>query len=178
MKSDKKINSIVLCIAELLVGILLLIKPVGFTSGIIICAGVAMMVKGIIDVVAYFRTPAQAAAQQKRLSTGLIALLIGAFCAFRYQWLMSAVPFLGIIYAVILLLLGVEKIQTAVDQRRLGNAKWYIVAIAALISIVCALIIFLNPFSVATYLWVFTGISLIVEALADIVSFVMNMKKA
>ena len=177
-KPDKKVNSMILCIAELLVGILLLIKPVGFTSGIIICAGVGLMVKGIADVVGYFRASAQEASLQQGLSRGLVCLLIGAFCAFQYQWLMSAVPFLGIVYAVMLLLLGIDKIQTAVDARRLGNEHWFYPAISAAISVVCAIIIFLNPFTTTVYLWMFAGISLIVVAVMDIVSFAMNQKKA
>ena len=91
---------------------------------------------------------------------------------------MTAVPFLGVVYAVALLMLGVEKIQTAVDERRMGNSKWYIVAISAAISIVCALVIFLNPFGTTVALWMFTGISLIVEAVADIISFFMNRQTA
>lgn len=177
MNKDKKINSLILCVAELIVGILLLIKPVGFTSGIIICAGIGLMVKGLVEIIRYFRTSAQAAAEQRSLSRGLIMLLVGGFCVFRYQWLMAAVPFLGVIYAVVLMMLGVEKIQTAVDQHRLGNDRWYIVAISAAIAVICSLIIFFNPFATTVYLWVFTGISLIVEAVADIISFAMNQKK-
>ena len=63
MKKDKKINALFLCIAELIVGILLLIKPIGFTSGIIICAGIGLMVKGLVEIIRYFRTSAQTAAQ-------------------------------------------------------------------------------------------------------------------
>lgn len=177
-KNEKKANALAVCLAELLIGILLLIKPVGFTSGIIICCGIVMAVKGLADIVKYFRTPANEAAKQQKLASGLVALLVGLFCSFKYQWIMSAVPFLGVIYAVMLLLLGVEKLQTAIDQRRMGQDKWFWMAIAAAISLVCALIIFLNPFTTTVYLWMFTGISLIVEAVADIVSFAMNQKKA
>ena len=37
---------LILCIAELLVGILLLINPVGFTAGIVIAAGVLLIASG------------------------------------------------------------------------------------------------------------------------------------
>lgn len=177
-KLDRKIQSMILCIAELLIGVLLLIRPVGFTSGILVCTGVGIMVKGVTDIIAYFRTPAQEATLQKGLSRGLVCLLVGAFCAFRYSWLMSAVPFLGVVYAVLLLLLGVDKLQSAVDERRTGNEKWFCPAIAAAIATVCSIIIFLNPFTQTNYLWIFTGIALIVEAVIDIVSFALNQKKA
>ena len=51
-------------------------------------------------------------------------------------------------------------------------------AISAVISVVCGAIIMFNPFTTTVYMWMFTGISLIVEAIADIISFAMNQKNA
>ena len=45
---------LILCIAELLVGILLLINPVGFTAGIVIAAGVLLIASGLQSVVRYW----------------------------------------------------------------------------------------------------------------------------
>lgn len=175
-KLDKKIKALLLCIAELLIGVFLLIKPVGFTSTIIVCAGLGLMVKGLMDVVRYFRTSAREASLQEGISHGLIFLLIGAFCAFQSEWLMQAVSFSGIIYAVVIMLLGVDKIQSAVDARRLGSKYWFYPAISAIISIVCVVIIFLNPFSVERNLLVFAGVVLIVEAVLDMIYLVMENK--
>ena len=36
----ENINTIVICLCEILVGVLLLINPIGFTSGIIIMLGI------------------------------------------------------------------------------------------------------------------------------------------
>ena len=94
------------------------------------------------------------------------------------KWLLAAFPFVGMIYGIMLVLLGIEKVQTAVDQKRLGAGKWYMPAISAAISVVCGVIITLNPFTTMVYMWMFTGISLIVEAIADIISFAMNRKNA
>ena len=55
IKKNKRINALVLCLGELIIGILLLVKPVGFTSGIIIAIGVALMMRGVMDVVSYFK---------------------------------------------------------------------------------------------------------------------------
>ena len=52
------INSIALCLIELIVGILLLINPASFTSGIILIAGIVIMVlglvEGILDIITLF----------------------------------------------------------------------------------------------------------------------------
>ena len=52
MKSLKEnANSIALCLFELVVGILLMINPIGFTSGIIKIAGVVMLALGVVEIV-------------------------------------------------------------------------------------------------------------------------------
>ena len=42
------IKEIIFCISELVIGILLLINPVSFTSGIIVLLGVSMLATGIL----------------------------------------------------------------------------------------------------------------------------------
>ena len=68
-----------------------------------------------------------------------------------------------------MLLAGVSKIQTMVDMLRLYNNKWFWVGINALISIVCGVIILWAPFETTAILWIFAGVSLIIEAVMDIV---------
>ena len=76
-------NSMILCLAEAIVGTLLLVNPAAFTTSIIMFAGIALMVIGLIDAVKYFQTEAAEAAASQQLARGLIALLAGAFCAFN-----------------------------------------------------------------------------------------------
>ncbi len=48
-------GSILTCIVEITIGILLLINPVGFTVGIIMTLGVVLTITGISNIVGYFR---------------------------------------------------------------------------------------------------------------------------
>lgn len=41
-KIDRNVGNLVMCIAEAVIGILLLVNPVGFTSGIIIALGIVL----------------------------------------------------------------------------------------------------------------------------------------
>ena len=176
MTNNKKSNAVVVCTAELLIGILLLVKPVEFTAGIIMAVGMGLMVKGAMNIISYFKTEPHIASQQNSLAKGIILLLTGCICTFKTEWLLSAFPFMAMVYGVMLLMIGIQKLQTAVDGKRLGNSNWHIVAITSILSIVCSVVIFLSPFSTAVYLWMFTGISLIAEAVADIVAIIVNRK--
>lgn len=165
------------CILEILVGILLLVNPVGFTSLIIIGAGVVLMVAGLSGVIRYFRTEVYEAAGSRLLLKGLVALLAGGFCAFRSGWFIATFPVITLLYGVVILLTGLAKVQWMVDAIRMKRSKWFIAGISALVSIVCGVVIISSPFSTTAILWMFTGISLIVEAVIDALSLIFGGRK-
>ncbi len=169
-------NTIILCIVEVVVGILLLINPVGLTAGIIIAAGIALMVDGLLNVIRYFRSSQEEAAAGLLLMRGLVALLAGAFCAFNPEWFIITFPVIAILYGVAVLIGGLGKVQITIDMLRAKNSKWWWGAISAVISIICAIVMINNPFSSTVVLWWFTGISLIVEAVFDLITLVMSRK--
>jgi len=169
-------NTIIMCIVEVVAGVLLLIKPVGFTVGIIIATGIAFMVDGLLNVIRYFRSKPEEAAVSQLLMRGLIFMLAGAFCTFNPQWFMITFPMIAILYGIVVLIGGLGKVQMAMDMLRLKNAKWWWGAISAVVSIICALVIINNPFSSTVALWWFTGISLIAEAVFDVITLIMKIK--
>ncbi|MCM1487933.1 MAG: DUF308 domain-containing protein [Firmicutes bacterium] len=176
--SKQVIGTIIVCLVEIAVGVLLLIDPIGFTSGIIIVVGAGLMINGIINVIKYFRMSAEDAARQQLLMQGLTSLLIGAFCVFNPNWFIVTFPMIAFIYGVVVLISGVGKIQRTVDMLRLKIKNWILSAISAVITIICAAIIIANPFATTVALWMFTGISLIVEALLEVVVLIISRSKS
>ena len=174
----EQVNSIVLCLFELMVGVLLLIDPVGFTTWIIFVAGFVLMVLGILEVVKYFRTDAEEASLGQTLAKGILLLIAGGFCTLKTEWFIVTFPVLTIIYGVVILVTGVGKVQMTVDMLRRKNRKWFWAAISAVVSIACAVVVLGNPFASTAVLWAFTGISLIVECVLDIVTMILGKKGA
>ena len=163
------LKEIIFCIVELVIGILLLINPVSFTAGIIVLCGVSMLATGILFGFKYFCMTPEEAKRGNLLTWGLILILLGIFCIFRSDWFIATFPILTVIYGLMMLLAGVSKIQTMVDMLRLHNNKWFWAGINALISIACGVIILWAPFETTAVLWIFAGVSLIVEAVLDII---------
>ncbi len=177
MKTWKQNGSaIILCIIEVVVGVLLLVDPVGLTTSIIIAAGVAFMLAGLLDVIRYFRCSPEEAAVGQLLMRGLLALLAGGFCAFNPGWFIVTFPVIAILYGIAVLIGGLGKVQITMDMLRAKHSKWWLAAINAVISIACALVIIGNPFSSAIALWWFAGISLIVEGVFDLVTLILRRK--
>ncbi len=177
MKSLKEnVAGIVLSLFELVVGVLLLVNPVGFTVGIIMVAGIVLILLGLIDVARYFRTSVDEAVLGQMLTKGLLSLLVGIFCVWKTEWFIVTFPVLTILYGVLLLVAGISKIQLTVDMLRWKSKKWFWAAISAAVSIVCAIVILRSPFSTTAVLWMFIGASLIVEGILDIVAMVAGKK--
>lgn len=174
---QKNGGSILMCVLEILVGVLLLVDPTGFTSAIIIAAGAALILYGVICIVRYFRADAAEGALRQSLFKGLLLLLGGLFCVLRSKWLAdTAFPLLAILYGIGILVSGIGKIQWMADMIRFGRKRWYLPAISAVLSLIFAAIILCNPFTTTAVLWSFTGIVLIVEAVFDIVAIALGGK--
>lgn len=61
----RNLSSMAMSIAELIIGILLLVNPIGFTSGIIIAFGIVLMIMGVSKTIKYYRAePEEAAVSQ------------------------------------------------------------------------------------------------------------------
>lgn len=175
-KFNRRKGNLLTCIAELLIGILLFINPVGFTSGIIIMLGVILAVSGIVNLFGYFRAAPEDAAEQGGLAKGLGLLLAGTFCMFRSNWFIVTFPLLTVIYGVLTLLGGINKVQWAIDMLRAKQKYWFVAIISAVLTLVFSALILANPFASTAVLWTIIAVTLIVEAVIDIVAFILGRK--
>ncbi|MBQ9148067.1 MAG: DUF308 domain-containing protein [Oscillospiraceae bacterium] len=173
----RNLSSMAMSLVEVIIGILLLVNPIGFTSGIIIAFGIVLMIMGIGTTIRYFRTEPEEAAVGQIFAKGLLMFLAGAFCAFNSHWFIATFPVLTLVYGVVILIMGITKIQWTMDIIRMKRSKWFWAAISAAISIVCGVVIITSPFSTTAVLWMFIGISLIVEAVFDMIGSIFGNRK-
>lgn len=62
------------------------------------------------------------------------------------------------------------------DMLRAKQKYWFVEVIGAILTIVCAVLILANPFTSAAFLWTFIGVTMIVEAVVDVVAFILGRK--
>ena len=173
---DRSLMNLILCIGEIVIGALLLINPIAFTSAVLVALGVILVLLGGARLMGYFRAVPEVAAQSGGLVTGLSFLLAGLFCIFRWEWFVLTFPILTVVYGVLTLANGINKLQWAVDALRLDQKYWYLAMIGAGLTLVFGALIVFNPFTTTSVLWTFIGISLIIEAVLDILCFVFGKK--
>lgn len=167
---------IAMCLAEIVIGILLLINPVGFTSGIIVILGILLAVLGIGSIIGYFREKPEEAAQKNELVKGLVFVSIAFVCIFKTGWFIAAFPLITVFYGVLIYVLGISKVQWAIDMLRKKQKYWFIALTGAALSLVFAALVLANPFSSTAALWNFIAVSLIIEAVADTLTFIFGNK--
>ena len=171
------LGSLVMSLAEMVIGVLLLADPVGFTSGIVGVFGILLMITGVWHVFRYFRTAPEAAATGRILSRGLLELCAGVFCAFRSHWFVAAYSVLTLVYGAGILISGIVKIQWTVDIIRMKRRKWFWMAISGAISFFCGMTVIAAPFRSAAVLWMFVGVTLVVDAVIDMLGTVFGNRE-
>lgn len=160
----------ILC--EIALGILLFINPMGFTEAVIKLAGAVMIISAVFEAVRYFRLPPMEAHLEQGFAKALMLLCAGLFCLLKTGWFLSTFPIFAFIYGVVILVCGIVRLQWTVDMIRVKADRWYISGIGALLTIVLAGIIIFNPFTATEVLWRFVAITLIISAVADILTLI------
>lgn len=163
---------IALSLCEIIIGILLLINPVGFTSAIIIAAGVMLLALGAVSVIRYFRQSPAEAAKNRLLAKGLGMVIVGLFCVLHSAWFLATFPLLTMLYGAAMLLASFIRLQWTVDALRMKKDSWTWIGLCAALSLVFSVLILFNPFASVNILWMFVSISLIAEAVMDMMTVV------
>ena len=159
---NRNLINLIVCIGEILIGALLLINPMGFTSAVLILLGIALIAVGAWKILTYFRSEPEAA--------------LGLFCAFRWEWFIITFPVLTVLYGIITLMNGINKVQWAIDLLRLKQKYWFIAMIGAVCTLLFGILILANPFESTAVLWSFIAVTLIVEAVVDILTLVFGRR--
>ncbi len=175
LKSFSKNLTVSLC--EIVIGILLIIDPVKFISGILIALGIVLIALGVENIIVHFNSEPEFAVSNNKLSMGLVYIAIGLFLSIRHKWLIESFSILTFIYGAVILFVGFIKIQWTVDFIRLKRKQWILALISSLFSVVSAVIILANPFESTEILWTFSGVSLIIQAVLDIVTIFIKSKR-
>lgn len=163
---------------EIVIGILLLCQPVNFTNIAIIISGILLALRGLLCIGKYMRSELKVASREQNLAKGLMLLAVGLFCALNSRWLLDTFSSLTILYGAAILVMGFYKLQRMVDMLRARHTHALWAAASALMALAVGFVILWNPFGNPAALWIFIGISLLIEALVDLISLFLRSKKA
>jgi uncharacterized membrane protein HdeD (DUF308 family) len=129
-----------------------------------------MIVYAIWLLIKYIRSTTMEKIISFRLSGGLALLVTGVLLLFSPRYLEELLPF---IWGLALLFGAFIKIQYAFGEKMLGIEKWWIMLIFAAFSLALGVISLSNPAFLGDSRSLIIGIMLIIEAIIDVVVFIM-----
>lgn len=159
-----KLDCLFVAIICILFGVTLLIWPTLSALAACYLLGGVLAVCGIVRIISYFTDGTQALFQTD-LFLGLVFSVAGIWILLRPQSVGSLVFSLT---AIVILLHGFLDVQEALNLRRAGYQRWWVVLLLGLVSIILALLSLLNPFESLTVLTAFIGASLIYDGVSEV----------
>ncbi|MCD8028562.1 MAG: DUF308 domain-containing protein [Erysipelotrichaceae bacterium] len=174
-KIKENTRNIIICLGEFIIGILLFINPIDFTSGIIIVGGILLLCMGLGNIVSYFRK--EVSLSNRGLSTGIIYILLGGFCILQYQWFIDTFTIITMLYGAVMLVVGIDKIQWGADLKRNKRKYWYYGILDSFLTIFLAIVILMSSSMSSDILWIILALSLVVIAIFDLVTIILGAKE-
>ncbi|WP_287387142.1 HdeD family acid-resistance protein [Lachnospira sp.] len=162
------INEIILLsIALIVVGVYLIIEPMG--AQIVICRifGALFLVWGVLRVITYFKTDKSVIFASFGLVQGLTLIFLGLFFIINP---VEIAAFFGIILSIVVMINGVLMIQYAIELKRLNSPSWWLEILSGILMLILGVVALVNPFATSATLMVFIGVILIYEGIVNLVS--------
>lgn len=172
-KGGYVVSSIAFCT----VGFLLLLHPE--ISAVVICKGIGILlaVCGAFKICGYLSQDLYRLAFQFDLAGGILAVIMGILMLFRSDGILR---FLNLVLGIVVLIDGLLKIQTALDARRFGLERWWLIGMAALLASILGFLIMIDPFGGAGIAgaMMLLGATLFMEGLLNLYVAVYTIKVA
>ncbi|NLO85910.1 MAG: hypothetical protein GX096_10880 [Clostridiales bacterium] len=155
-------------------GLLLLLWPTFALNIASYAIATLLLIVSAICIISYMRSSTLQAVLGAQLTVGLILLCLSIFLFVNPLIISALLPF---VWGFSLLIGGFGKIQLCIDMKRIGGKNWWALLIAAVVSFVLGFLAITQPVFITQIIVQFIGISLLIEAILDIVAhFVVNRR--
>lgn len=156
----------IMSVAYIVLGLLLLIWPDISMKTFCYVFGVGMIIFGLAHIIIYFTKDKFQSVMQMDMVIGIVCAATGAYALLKMEHVLEIIPFaLGIVA----LLGAVVKLQNAIDLKRLGSKRWYIMLIFSVALFVLGGTLVANPFASMQVIVALIGASLIVDGVGNLI---------
>ena len=179
MKHNQTIRSVRLAYLLLsagvcLLGLVLIAAPE--ISARVLCrlGGGLLALFGVVKILGYCSRDLYRLAFQYDLAFGILLIILGCLMLFH------TAPVLSLICALVgfwVLLDGLLKIQVAIDARRFGLGKWWLILAAAIPSGILGFVLLFRPSENVRVLTVLLGVSLAAEGFLNLITVLTAVRR-
>lgn len=159
-----KIGYIAASLLMLVIGVIFIALPETSLAAICRILGIMALICGIIKLAGFFSRDLYRLAFQYDLAFGILLCTIGIIAIAKPAKVISAA---NLAAGIVIIADGLFKIQTAIDSKRFGLKKWWLIAVFAVLSFAAGIILVVNPLRAAAAMTVVLGISLLTDGLLN-----------
>lgn len=168
-----KIGYIVLSAVLCVLGLVLILFPEFSASMLGVACGIVLILFGIVKLVGYFSRDLYRLAFQYDLACGCLLILLGAVMLLRPD---SLLDFICVALGIYILTDGLFKIQIAVDARRFGLRRWWLILTEAILAAILGLVLIFRLTDSARVLTVLLGITMLAEGILNLSTVITAVK--
>lgn len=177
MKSLKaNLQTVLLIVFEVAVGILLLVNPEEFTRTVIIIFGIVLLLLGITYLVRFLREKKNNINNSPSLIVAAVSLIFGTVCVLLSETIIDLLTAIAVIYGIILVISGIYKLQHYFQSKKSKLLVSKVSIISGLLAIILGFIIVVYPQDAAFSVWMLAGIMLLTEAVIDFISLIQTAR--
>lgn len=171
---ELKWQSMLYQILYILMGVVLLLFPETTAKTICYAAGGAAIVVGVVVVCIYLFRDAAKNAYKNDFVSGLVSILLGIFLFYKVDLILELIPFL---LGIAVIISGFMKLQNCIDVRRMGYGNGLALFLLALINVIIGIILLVDPFQKAIFLFRLIGVGLIFSGATDLAATLYMFRK-
>ena len=149
----------------IILGAVFLIKPDMAAELFLRICGVLLLLFGIVKIFGYFSKDMLQLAFQFDFAMGVISSLIGFIMLFMSGRFMNV---LLIVLGLFMLFDALLRIQTALDAKRIGVERWWVILVMALVTAIIGAMLFLRPYEGKTAVVMLIGLNLIIDGILNL----------
>lgn len=168
-----KIGYIVLSAVLCVLGLVLILFPEFSASMLGVACGIVLILFGIVKLVGYFSRDLYRLAFQYDLASGCLLILLGIVMLLRPDSLLN---FICVALGIYILTDGLFKIQIAVDARRFGLRRWWLILTEAILAAILGLVLIFRLTDSARVLTVLLGITMLAEGILNLSTVITAVK--
>lgn len=160
-----KIGYIIMSALFCVIGLVLMLVPETAFTWLGRLLGISIIVFGGIKLVGYFSRDLFRLAFQYDLAFGILLVVLGILTLSHPNDTMS---FLAVILGIPVLADGLFKIQIALDSRRFGIRRWWLILILAALTCVVGIVLVFRPAVGILVMTMFMGVSLLLDGILNL----------
>ena len=168
-----KIGYIIMSALFCVIGFVLMLVPETAFTWLGRLLGISMLIFGGIKLVGYFSRDLFRLAFQYDFAFGILLVVLGILTLSHPNDTMS---FLSVILGIPVLADGLFKIQIALDSRRFGIRRWWLILILAVLTCAVGIVLVFRPAAGILVMTVFIGISLLLDGILNLCVALFTVK--